>query len=638
MLKAQFQPKAQRLSKANWQTKTSRARKSFRLFIAKPLPGQAFAGKRLAKHLRLNALTVTLFSLLIGGCAQTPVDNTTAPSSQKTDPAVVTPDGLKAEAKAKKAEIAELPSRPFTEQTLYNLLIAELATQERNLPLAIEKYLFEAQSTRDPGVAAQATRLALFGRKASESLTAAELWYEVEPDNEKAAAIYADLLAQSSKPLEAIEVMESQLTLNRQSNFGVLAQTSYPVDKKLLTEVLNRLQPLIQQYPNNVDLLFTHAVLLQENDQHQEALTALDGLKGSKSNPTQTALLKAQLIEKLEGAEPAAKSLKRAINKHPDDRPLQLYMARLLTRFDLKAAEVTFADLLIATPDDPDLLFSHAVVAYENLSFTAAKGSFEKLISRNLRVTVSHYYIGQINAQEEKYDEAIARFKQIQSGKYFMSATQKLIDIEAKRGRIDEAREHLAVLRDTRPLQAPNFWALEADLLKRNGRADDASDLLDEAIERFPEQLLLRLERAIISEQFNDIEMAELDLRFVLDRDPDNVTALNALGYTLANKTTRYNEALDLIERAFALRPDDAAIIDSLGWAQYRLGKMAEATSNLEKAFAEFPDDEVAAHLIEVYWVNGEKNKARAIIKKVKADTEDTPMIDETISRLSIPQ
>ena len=313
-------------------------------------------------------------------------------------------------------------------------------------------------------------------------------------------------------------------------------------------------------------------------------------------------------------------------------------MARLLTRFDLKAAEVAFADLLIGSPDDPDLLFSHAVLAYENLNFSAAKGSFEKLISRNLRVTVSHYYIGQINSEEEKYDEAIARFRQIQSGKYFMSATQKLIDIEAKRGNMDEAREHLAVLRDTRPLQAPNFWALEADLLKRNGRADDANDLLDEAIERFPEQLLLRLERAIISEQFNDIEQAELDLRFVLDRDPDNVTALNALGYTLANKTTRYIEALDLIERAFALRPDDAAIIDSLGWAQYRLGRMAEATSNLEKAFAEFPDDEVAAHLIEVYWVNGEKNKARAIIKKVRADTQETPMIDETIGRLGIPQ
>lgn len=173
-------------------------------------------------------------------------------------------------------------------------------------------------------------------------------------------------------------------------------------------------------------------------------------------------------------------------------------------------------------------------------------------------------------------------------------------------------------------------------MLKRNGRADDAADLLDRAIALFPEQLLLRLERAFISEQFDDLDKAELDFRFVLERDPDNVIALNALGYTLANKTSRHHEALDLIKRALALQPGDAAIIDSLGWAHFRLGNINDAIRYLELAFDKFPDDEIAAHLIEAYWTHGQTGKARSLIKSFKQENDATPRVDEAILRLGI--
>ena len=140
-----------------------------------------------------------------------------------------------------------------------------------------------------------------------------------------------------------------------------------------------------------------------------------------------------------------------------------------------------------------------------------------------------------------------------------------------------------------------------------------------------------------MSEQFNDFATTESDLRFILSRDPDNITALNALGYSLSNRVGRYEEALAFVEKAFALRPDDPAIIDSLGWAQYRLGQFETATYHLKIAFEQFPDDEVAAHLIEVYWVSGEKSKARSLIKQFKKQLDDTPKVDEAINRLSIP-
>lgn len=530
----------------------------------------------------------------------------------------------------------ELPHRPFPEQTLYNLLIAELATHAQNFPLAIEKYLLEAQSTRDAGLASHATRLSLYGRNLDAALSSTQLWLEIEPDNEKAASIYADLLTQAGETLHALDILESQLTYGRKPNFGILSQTTLVAGDRQLVKLLARLAPLVEQHPDHVELLFTYTLLLQKNQQHAEALAALALIKDDQANPAQAALLKAQLLEDLYGAETAAKNLSKAIKKQPDERSLRLFYAKLLTRFNLNGAEQAFAYLLKATPNDTDILFSHAVIANENRHYEVARRSFEKLISHNHRVMVSHYYLGQIDERQNEVNAAIARYRQVKAGKYFMPATQRLINLQAAQGQLLDARRYLASLRIATPIQAPNFWALEAALLKTHGHPEEAYGLLSQAIERFPEQLLLRLERALICEQLNDFATLESDLRFILSRDPDNITALNALGYSLSNRAGRYEEALVLVKKAFNLRPDDPAIIDSLGWAQYRLGKLDQATIHLENAFKQFPDDEVAAHLIEVYWVNGEQNKARSVIKKFKEQLQDTPKVDEAINRLGI--
>ena len=534
------------------------------------------------------------------------------------------------------SELEEPPTRPFSEQTLYNLLIAELATHEQNFPLAIEKYLLEAQSTLDSGLASHATRLSLYGRDIKAALSSAQLWLQIEPDSEKAAAIYADLLTQSGEALHALDVLESQYRYGRMPNYGVLSQSTLPAADRQLIALLARLAPLVDQHPDHSELIFTYALLLQQNKQHSEALATLDRVKDLQANPSQAALLRAQLLEALYDAKTAVKSLNKAIKKLPDERALRLYRAKLLTRFDLESAEKAFAYLLEDAPNDINLLFSHAVVAHENKHYEAARRGFETLISHNQRIIVSHYYLGQIAEQQDEPNAAIARYRQVNSGKYFMPATQRLINLQAKQGQLLEARRYLASLRIAIPLQAPNFWALEAALLKTHGHADEARELLNLAIERFPEQLLLRLERALMSEQLNDFATAESDLRFILSRDPDNVTALNALGYSLTNRAGRYEEALVLVEKAFALRPNDPAIIDSLGWAQYRLGQFDSATRYLESAFEQFPDDEVAAHLIEVYWVNNEKSKARNLIRQFKKQSSDTPKVDEAINRLGI--
>ncbi|NNC55170.1 MAG: tetratricopeptide repeat protein [Pseudomonadales bacterium] len=140
----------------------------------------------------------------------------------------------------------------------------------------------------------------------------------------------------------------------------------------------------------------------------------------------------------------------------------------------------------------------------------------------------------------------------------------------------------------------------------------------------------------MLSEKLDELDLVERDLRYVLDREPNNPIALNALGYILADRTTRYTEALQLIEKALALKPGDPAIMDSLGWVQFKLGRNQEALQNLQRAYEIFPDDEIAAHLIEVHWSMQQLRDAKAVYKSIRKQHDEHPLSDKTMQRLQL--
>jgi Flp pilus assembly protein TadD len=139
----------------------------------------------------------------------------------------------------------------------------------------------------------------------------------------------------------------------------------------------------------------------------------------------------------------------------------------------------------------------------------------------------------------------------------------------------------------------------------------------------------------MLAEKRGDLALLESDLRFILEREPDNAMALNALGYTLADRTTRFSEAKALIEQAHQLDPNDPAIIDSLGWVNYRLGNLTEAERLLRKALKQFPDQEVAAHLGEVLWAQGKQKEARQVWRDALKAQPDSKILRSTLQRLT---
>jgi Flp pilus assembly protein TadD len=163
-----------------------------------------------------------------------------------------------------------------------------------------------------------------------------------------------------------------------------------------------------------------------------------------------------------------------------------------------------------------------------------------------------------------------------------------------------------------------------------------AAKVLDAGLVDLPKDSNLLYARAMLREQQGELEQMEADLRDILTRDPQNATALNALGYTLADHTDRLDEALSLISEALELQPGEPAILDSMGWVLFRLGRYEEAVGYLRQAYQQFPDPEVAAHLGEVLWVSGDTEAALEVWRAAHARDPEHPVLRLTLQRLNI--
>ncbi|MCM2335602.1 MAG: tetratricopeptide repeat protein, partial [Pseudomonas sp.] len=179
-------------------------------------------------------------------------------------------------------------------------------------------------------------------------------------------------------------------------------------------------------------------------------------------------------------------------------------------------------------------------------------------------------------------------------------------------------------------------YLLESELRQRDKSLDGELDAFARGLAAFPDNPDLLYARALAYERRDDIPRAEADLRRILVSDPDSVAALNALGYTLADRTTRYQEALEMIDRARTAQPDNAAIIDSYGWVLYRLGRNEEALVELRRAFTMQKDAEIAAHLGEVLWVLGRKDEARKYFDEARKLDADNRSLKRALEKLGL--
>ena len=523
----------------------------------------------------------------------------------------------------------------FSQETLFALLTAELAGQRNRFDIALGNYVQQANATGDPAVAERAFRIAEYLGAEQAALDSALIWAQNAPQNIDAQRAAAVQLARAGRYDESMTYMEQVLQRQGDTHFDFLALSAAETDPDTRAGLLQGFDRLLNKNPDNSQLLFGKAILLQQDGRAEEALELLEERPGS-AKEVSPLLLRARLLQSLGRGEEALPLLQKGIRENPDDKRLRLTYARLLVEQDrLDDAKGEFSKLVQENPNDDDLRFSLALVCLEAEAWEEAIVYLEELVERRSHVDAAHYNLGRAYEELEDSDSALQEYGMVGPSNDYLPAQQRQAELLFNQQRNDDASRRLAEAREAQPDYAIQLYLIEAEGLSNHDQVDSAWQVINQGLEQFPDDLNLLYTRAMLAEKRDDLAQLEHDLRYILEREPDHAMALNALGYTLADRTTRYQEAHDLIEKAHQLNPDDPAILDSLGWVNYRLGNLEEAERFLRLALKKFPDHEVAAHLGEVLWARGKQREARSVWREALAETPDSPILRDTLSRLT---
>jgi tetratricopeptide (TPR) repeat protein len=402
---------------------------------------------------------------------------------------------------------------------------------------------------------------------------------------------------------------------------------------------LNLLEAVIESAgidPDGALALAARSRLLWETGRpdaaYEQARRAAD-LSGTREDLTWAA----QLASSIEDYPAALELYGMAREVAPDEWTLGLAQAQLLRNMDRldEALEV-----IAVLPENPDVLYSRASYLYEAGDREAALVAWQQLADwAPVEDVDQHAFMVAWLAEFMGLSaEAADWYAQVREGPQADRAMIRRAVLLAQEDQLDEARSLLVLARDTeQPEQRERAYLVEAELLTEAGYADEAMELLTQALRETPNSVGLLYARAISAVEADDLELAEQDLRRIIRIDGENAMALNALGYTLTDLTSRHNEAYRLIRRALELAPEEPAILDSMGWVYFRLGRPEAALPYLERALAGDDNPEIAAHLAEVLWALEQTDRAQALLRDASERHPEDEHVLDVIKRLEIP-
>lgn len=520
--------------------------------------------------------------------------------------------------------------------TIYSVLTAELAGQRNQLDISYDQYLLQAQKTKDASLAQRATYIALQMRDSARILKASQLWVTLDPTNAEPRTFLIQQLAKANRYGEIGPHIDAILKTTPDANMQDIVMGAEELSSAHLKELTSTLQTAANQYPKNDSLHLALAHLLMLDKKWSDAQAQINIVLTKNSLQEQAILMQADLLLAQKQTALAVEKIHDAINRGANSKRVELYYARLLIENkQLDAAKDQLKHVVELYPDDGELLFTVALLALDSNMTNFAKVYFQQLIAMGVHESEAHYYLGQISEDRNDATTAMDHYEKIDANAdVYLAGVASTSLILLKQGKGTEAIEKVEQSRNLNPELGVDLYLIESDLLIKQSRYQDAVTLLTKALKENKNNAELMYARALAAEKTNNIALLESDLRYLIKENPEDVSALNALGYTLADKTNRTKEALDLINKAIALRPDDPAIIDSMGWVQYRLGDYAKATELLKSAYQKFPDDEIAAHLIEVLWVTGKKDEATQLYTAAIKKTPDSEILKSTMDRL----
>lgn len=575
-----------------------------------------------------SSATWLMIPILLFGCAATAKqsdENTTLQPVEVTEPEV------------EETAQSEM-DLPLTPELVYYVLAAEIAGQRGQLDIAVDLYNQAAELTDSPNLAGRSARISTFSRDPKRIDRALTRWQEVSPDEAEVYVMRVPFLLMEDNFPEVVTTMNKALALEPENKEKYLESLAANLSEKGDAE--RGLQTLLELdlYKNDDPAArFTYARLAAFFQRFEVAEIAVDELLEEFPRNEAYLALKADLLQTFDKNEEALKLIAKAAEQEGASESLRFTYGKLLGELgQSEKAKRVFEELHLENPENPDVLFALGLLALEREDGQTAKSFFSQLLQMGDAGGQASYFMGLAEEMNGSVDSALVWFASVppESPRFEMAQT-RYINLLASQGDIDKARKHLQLLRQERPQQAVDFYLFEAGFLREQGMPEEALNILTEALGNHPGHLDLLYSRAMVAESLGNLDMLENDLRTILKIDPENAQAMNALGYTLTDRTDRHEEALELINKALEIRPNDPYYLDSLGWVYYRMGDLEKAEYYLREAVAIQADVEFVAHLGEVLWVQNKKSEAKKYWDQALKLDPSNKVLQETLQRLT---
>jgi len=554
-----------------------------------------------------------LLVLLLASCA-----NTTPPIVPATPP------------------VPTLPPIQLDQSLLYDILLGEMALQRGYKDIAVDAMARVAMASKDPRAVFRAARVASVNKQYTQALAIAKLWLKIKPE----AIEPLGIIAIAQLQLGRIDAAEN--TLHRQLSAGqsdlklayrrlAAALLQVAADKPELS--ITMMQKMVELHPDSPDAWLTLALIAERSKDSSAVLQALNQALTIRPDWDDAALAKFSYLAQTQ-KKVAEQFILGWLNDHPGSARLQSTYGHFLLKQGHKSdALLAFEAAAKLQPKNADASYTAALLSFQTKKFDTAISYLQQTLKLRPHDPMLLIMLGQSYASLLQYEEALSIFSQVQGEKPAFQAQLLSAEVRVNQKKYIQALDLLNQTTTNSNDQEIQLILEKDQVFRKLPDWKSTKKMLDEAIRKYPENNRLLYARGLAAAELRMLAQVEQDMRLLIKREPNNAQAYNSLGYTLADQTDRYPEALTLLNKANVLLPHDPFILDSLGWVYFRMGQTDKAVEYLQQALTLRQDPEISAHLGEVLWSAGQQRKARDVWQKAYQQASDNSVLNATIKR-----
>lgn len=518
--------------------------------------------------------------------------------------------------------VVYLPGQ-LNREILFDLLVAEMGGRFGYYDEALERYLRQAHLTQDAAVAERATRIAQFLRNSEAVITAARLWSAADPSAAEPKHLVVSILLHERRFSEALPLLREVIN-DPQSDILMLVSTqSESLSAEVAREYIRLLTATLQEQPTRSDVHLALGLLYLRENNADMAMRMFDqGLAHTPYYPP-LILQKAELLRQQERLNEALRLVQETHSRHPHQQQIRIQYAQLLLLSNRTSqAERLINDLLDDHTDDPELHIYFALLLLDHQRLDLSQSLLNQLAELYPDMQEVQFYLGHIAQLQGQRELAMAHYQAVSGGSTFLQSRARQLELYNTSEYLNDVINTIALAQDTQPEYTTDLTILLSNWLTQYDFHQEAVKHLSEAIRIHPSDTRLLYTRALLyDDQHSSLMLA--DLEKALSLDPSSAMIQNALGYSLLLHTNDYDRAYQLIQAALEQKPEDPAILDSMGWVLFKLGRLQESLSYLQRAYLLYPDTEVAAHLIRVLSELGQQDAAEELLSNHLRDNPD---------------